>query len=162
MRNITMNLNVRDINRAIREVEKYKKEIKQKTQLLIEELTNRGVDIAKTHVRGLNAFYTGELESSINGYFSPSLGVGIIKASAWYAVYVEYGTGIVGATSPHPDPKGWQYDINSHGEKGWWYFNDRDQKWHWTKGFQSRPFMYNTVKELEREVRKIAKEVFGR
>src|SRR5690554_4333025 len=158
---IAMGLNTTDINRAIRELEKYKKELKFKTNLLIETLTLQGVEIAKTQVRQLNAFYTGELEASIEGYFSPTWGVGIIKAGAWYATYVEFGTGIVGKQSPHPDPQGWQYDVNSHGEKGWWYFNDRDQKWHWTKGFQSRPFMYNTVKELERECRKIALGVFG-
>lgn len=161
VRKITINLNTRDINRAIREVEKYKKELKQKTLALIKALTDRGEEIAKAQVRQLDAFYTGELEASIEGYFSPSWEVGIIKAGAWYAAYVEFGTGIVGEQSPHPDPQGWQYDVNSHGEKGWWYFNDRDQKWHWTKGFQSRPFMYNTVKELERECRKIALGVFG-
>ena len=159
---IIFGLSTKEINRAIRELEQYKKELNRKTSLLIETLTDYGVDVAKAQVRELGAWYTGELESSITGYFSPTVCVGIIKAGSPYAVYVEFGTGIVGQTSPHPDPKDWQYDINKHGEAGWWYFNDRDQKWHWTKGIESRPFMYNTVQILERESVRIAKEVFRR
>ena len=159
---IIFGLSTKEINRAIRELEQYKKELNRKTSLLIEALTDRGVEIAKAQIRELGAVYTGELESSISGYFSPSTGVGIIKAGAPYAVYVEFGTGIVGAGSPHPAPAGWRYDVNNHGEAGWWYFNDRDQKWHWTKGIESRPFMYNTVQILERECMRIAKEVFAR
>lgn len=162
MRKISFGLSVKEINRAIREVEKYKAELNAKVSMLIEALTDYGVEIAKVQVRQLGAWYTGELESSISGYFSPSTGVGIIKAGAPYAVYVEFGTGVVGAGSPHPAPAGWRYDVNAHGESGWWYYNDRDGKMHWTKGMQSRPFMYNTARELEQECVKIAKEVFSR
>jgi len=37
--------------------------------------------------------------------------------------YIEFGTGIVGESSPHPDAmaNGWDYDVNNHGTKGWWY-----------------------------------------
>jgi hypothetical protein len=159
---IIFGLSTKEINRAIRELEQYKKELNRKTSLLIEALTDRGVEIAKAQIRELGAVYTGELEESITGYFNPTVQVGIIRAGAPYAIYVEFGTGIVGAGSPHPAPAGWRYDVNNHGEAGWWYFNDRDQKWHWTKGIESRPFMYNTVQILERESVRIAKEVFRR
>jgi len=159
---IIFGLSTKEINRAIRELEQYKKELNRKTSLLIEALTDRGVEIAKAQIRELGAVYTGELEESITGYFNPTVQVGIIRAGAPYAIYVEFGTGIVGAGSPHPAPAGWRYDVNNHGEAGWWYFNDRDQKWHWTKGIKSRPFMYNTVQILERESVRIAKEVFKR
>ena len=159
---IIFGLSTKEINRAIRELGQYKKELNRKTSLLIEALTDRGVEIAKAQIRGLGAVYTGELEESITGYFNPTVQVGIIRAGAPYAIYVEFGTGIVGAGSPHPAPAGWRYDVNNHGEAGWWYFNDRDQKWHWTKGIESRPFMYNTVQILEMECMRIAKEVFAR
>jgi hypothetical protein len=159
---IVIKLSEDSISKAIREVEKYKGELKNKVHLLIERLTDYGVEVAKAQVRELGAFYTGELEESITGYYSPSTQVGIIKTDVPYAVYVEFGTGVVGAGSPHPAPAGWRYDVNNHGEAGWWYFNDRDQKWHWTKGIESRPFMYNTLQILERESARIAKEVFKR
>ena len=163
VKKIRFSLSEKDINRAIREVEQYKAELNVKISRLIEVLTDYGVEIAKVQVRQLGAWYTGELESSIEGYFSPSVGAGIIKAGAPYAVYVEFGTGVVGESKPHPKAGDfWEYDINEHGESGWVYYNNRDQKWHWTKGIESRPFMYNTVQILETECTRIAKEVFAR
>jgi hypothetical protein len=150
-----------EIKNAIKDCEKFKKEFITKSQTLIQVLTEEGRIIAKYKVQALGAFYTGELERSIEGYFSPSLGVGIIYAGAWYAAYVEFGTGVRGADSPHPEPGKWQYDVNHHGEEGWWYFNDYDEKKHWTRGIKSRPFMYDTARQLETMCSRIAQEVFG-
>lgn len=75
-----------------------------------------------------------------------------------YYTFVEYGTGIVGANSSHPDTSGfgWVYDTNNHGESGWWYpsaesdpnptsYQAEDGNWWaWTKGQRSTPFMYET------------------
>lgn len=158
----TIKLNPKDIGRVIKDIEKYKRELTEKVNLLIEKLTDYGVQVAKAQVRELGAWYTGELESSIEGYFSPSVGVGIIKAGAPYAIYVEFGTGIVGKSQPHPSPDDWRYDINNHGDSGWWYFNDNTGRMQWTKGMPSRPFMYNTARELENACERIAREVFGR
>jgi hypothetical protein len=162
VKQISFGLSVKEVNEAIKQVEAYKKELTVKCQLLIEALTSQGVDIAKFHVRDLGAFYTGELESSIGGYYSPSLGVGIIYAGSWYAIYVCMGTGIAGQQSPHPlaSEAGYVYDVNNHGEEGWVYFNDRDGRYHWTTGMPSRPFMYLTVKELDTICEKVAKQVF--
>lgn len=161
-RKISFKLSVKDIDKAIQEVQKIKIELKVKINLLIEALVEAGVEIAKVQVRELDAIYTGELEESITGFFNPEDGVGIIRTDCPYAVYVEFGTGVVGKNNPHPAPEAWRYDVNEHGDKGWWYFNERDGKWHWTKGMMSRPFMYNTVQELERQVKQIAKEVFNK
>ncbi len=158
----TIKLNPKDIGRVIKDIEKYKRELTEKVNLLIGELTDYGVQVAKAQVRELGAWYTGELESSIEGYFSPSVGVGIIKAGAPYAVYVEFGTGVVGKSQPHPSPDDWRYDINEHGESGWWYFNDNTGRTQWTKGMPSRPFMFNTARKLEEDCKEIAREVFGR
>lgn len=158
---IRFTLDEKDINRAIREVEQFKKEFLEKCNRLVEALTDEGVKIAKIKVAELDAVYTGELMNSIEGYYSPTYNVGIIKAGAYYAAYVEFGTGVVGKQSPHPTPNGWQYDVNAHGDEGWVYYDDESGKFRWTKGFKSRPFMYNTARQLEKDCMKIAKEVFG-
>ncbi len=166
MRKITTDLSVRDINRAIRELEKYKRDLNRKANLLIQTLTDLGVDIAKAQIREMGAWYTGELESSIEGYFSPTWGAGVIKAGSFYAIYVEFGTGVVGQSSPHPKADSlWAYNIPSDAKDetgGWWYYNDRDNRLHYTHGMESRPFMYNTVRKLEEECARIAKEVFAK
>jgi len=159
---IKFSLGEKDINRAIREVAKFKKEFLEKCNRLIEALTDTGVEIAKVKVAELDAVYTGELMNSIEGYYSPTYNVGIIKAGARYATAVEFGTGVVGSQSPHPNPQDWQYDVNGHGDEGWVYYDDESGKFRWTKGFKSRPFMYNTARQLEKECKRISQEVFGK
>ena len=162
MKQIKFGLSPKEIQTAVKQLQQYKVDLNRKCQLLIQALTAKGIDIAKFNVQNLGAFYTGELESSIDGYYSPSLGVGIIYAGSFYAVYVEFGTGIIGQQSPHPlsGELGYVYDVNSHGENGWVYFNDRDGQYHWTTGMPSRPFMYNTVKQLDSICEKVAKQIF--
>ena len=159
---IKFSLDEKDIDRAIQEVELFKKDFIKKCDQLVEALTDYGVNVAKIQVSQLDAVYTGELMNSIEGYYSPSTNVGIIKAGAYYAAYVEFGTGVVGSNSPHPNPQGWQYDINAHGDEGWVYYDDDSGEFRWTKGFKSRPFMYNTARQLEKDCKKIAKEVFSK
>ena len=159
---IKFSLDSKEIERAIKEVNQFKKEFLEKCNLLIEALTDYGVDVAKLKVKELDAVYTGELMNSIEGYYSPTYNVGIIKAGAYYAAYVEFGTGVVGKGAAHPNPQGWQYDVNNHGDEGWVYYDDYSGKFRWTKGFKSRPFMYNTARELEKNCKRIAEEVFGR
>lgn len=150
-----MKLTTRSIEDAIREVKEYKRKLNDRVKALIRELVDKGVEIAKAQVRDLGAVYTGQLEESITGFFDEETGLGIIRTDCPYAIYVEFGTGVVGERNPHPEPiEGWQYDVNEHGDKGWWYFNERDQKWHWTKGMVSRPFMYNTLQLLRAEAEK--------
>lgn len=155
MAKIQMKLTTRSIEDAIREVKEYKRKLNDRVKALIRELVDKGVEIAKAQVRELGAVYTGQLEESITGFFDEEIGLGIIRTDCPYAIYVEFGTGVVGERNPHPEPiEGWQYDVNEHGDKGWWYFNERDQKWHWTKGMVSRPFMYNTLQLLRAEAEK--------
>lgn len=61
-----------------------------------------------------------------------------------YAAYVEFGTGVVGATgaqNPHASKLGWKQDVNSHGDAGWIYYDDREDRFRWTKGQQAARFM---------------------
>lgn len=164
MRKISTTLNTKDLNRAIKELESYKKELKIKINLLMELIIQAGVEVAKVQVVELGAKYSGELESSIGGAYDAQNHTGVIYAGAWYAVYVEFGTGVVGKGSPHPiaSEKNWKYDVNEHGEMGWVFLDERDGTYHWTQGFASRPFMYNTARQLETIIPRIAKEVFSR
>lgn len=170
---ITFGLSKREVAEAIKEIEQIKRELPVKVKELVRRLTEEGKEIAKLKVKQLDAVYTGLLIDSIDGYFSESAGIGLIHTgNAWYAAFVEFGTGIVGKNSPHPvaEANGWKYDVNDHGEAGWWYPTDDDnlirytapdgKTYGWTKGMASRPFMYETAKELEVLCQQIAKEVF--
>ena len=144
------------------DLESYKKDFNRKCNELLKQLTDYGVEFAKLEVLRLGAFDTGELAESIHGFYDPDSHVGFIRADCWYAVYVEFGTGVVGAGNAHPEPAaGWVYDANHHGENGWVYFNEREGKVMRTKGQPSHPFMYNTFRELERKAKELASSVFS-
>lgn len=157
-------LSVRGLKKLKTELLNYKSEFNRKVDLFAERLALEGVILAKTKIAEKDAVFTGELYDSMN----LRKGDAIYNGSQWiiytdcpWALYVEFGTGIVGSQNPHPLPgvANWKYDINEHGESGWFYF--RDGEWHWTKGMPSRPFMYETTLELPEKVNRIAREVFG-
>ncbi len=153
-------LSVSDTKKAIAEMEQYKKDLERKTRELVIALTEIGEDVAKVTVRQLGVFDSGNLESSIKGYYSQSLGVGIIKTDCYYAIFCEFGTGQKGAQASHPmaSAMGYQYDVNNHGDDGWFYYNQETGKSGWTTGMPSRPFMYETSVFLRTEVEKLAKK----
>ncbi len=164
MMTISFGLSEKEIDRAIKQVEKYKKDIENKTKLLAERLAHEGVMIAQAKIMEFPSIYTGELLSSISDEPGMVLSNGaeyIIYTGCEWAPYVEFGTGIVGSENPHPNPAitNWKYDVNQHGEAGWNYF--KDGEWHWTKGMPSRPFMYETAQDLRLKIPIIAREVFG-
>ena len=160
---ITISLSQSSIQNAIKELRQYQNDLNRKCEELAHRLADEGVIIAKMEIMSFPAVCTGELLESIRD----KPGAVITNGSQWviytgcpWAKYVEFGTGLVGQNNPHPEPglANWKYDINNHGESGWFYF--KDGEWHWTKGMPSRPFMYETRMELATKVAKIAREVF--
>lgn len=151
------------IDNAIKEMRSHQADITYKCKLIAERLANIGVEITRVNVADFDAIYSGELLLSIKAEYNGSTPNGaswmVITDCPW-AFYVEFGTGIVGANSPHPDTSiaNWKYDLNQHGDMGWYYFKDGD--WHWTKGMPSRPFMYQTGMDLRTRIENVAREVF--
>ena len=97
--------------------------------------------------------------------------VAVIYAEGESVAFVEFGTGVKGQNSPHRNGEylakaAWQYATGPKifttqaGRVGWIYPTD-DGGFRFTEGMESRPFMYETALELQREFPRIAKEVFG-
>ena len=150
LKTIEMELTPASIRNAIKEVEKFRKDLMLALSRLVERLVEQGVEVAKMEIVSIGAVYDGDLYDSIYGTYNPETHIGTIYTDCEYAVYVEYGTGIRGENSPHPEPNGYQYDKNGHGADGWVYKGE-DGQFHWTDGMPARPFMYNTLRELEIE-----------
>lgn len=76
---------------------------------------------------------------------------------------IEYGFGYTGYlnTEPLPDASTWQYDINMHGYKGW-YYKDQNGQVHWTNGMEGRlvflKIMYWVEENLPTLVEKFLKK----
>ena len=171
---ISFSLNPASVERAIRELEQYRDDLVRWIDDLVRRLTEDGVRVASVNVQRLGALDTGELADSFWGAYNESSHIGVLRTDCWYAVFVEYGTGVVGAGTPYTGPfmtgavsvtnpytgKSYTYgayDQNGHGDDGWWYISERDGHRHWTKGQPSRPFFYQTFMDLTR----MAEEAFS-
>lgn len=156
LKTINVDLSTQSINHAIRELKRFREQLRETCWELVKALTMDGAEIAKMQVIAMDAVDTGELEKSIGGMFFPSERCGFVIAEAPYAIYVEYGTGPRGEEEPHPEAQGvYDYNVNQakhlerYGKDAWIYKSDKDGKFHWSQGYVSRPFMYNTLRWLE-------------
>ena len=170
MKAIKVRLSAEGVKQAVQELREYQAKVQAAASAIVAALASAGEEFAVAAV--LPFAETGQLASSIKAETSGN--VGFVKCSCGYAVYVEFGTGIKGAGSPHPDTAilGWKYDINRHGELGWWYPTDNADPnpykytakngttYAWTRGMPSRPFMYETAQMLRASVIPIARSVF--
>lgn len=171
MKRIQVRLSVDSVQRAVREIAGYKTEIQHRADQLVEMLADEGVEIALIESEKL--YQTGQLRQGIHSEYGCN--AAFVKCSCTYAVYVEFGTGVKGEGASHPESAvfGWSYDVNSHGEAGWWYPtspNDPNPTLRqtkngiyiaWTKGMPSRPFMYNTAQQLRQLVIPAARSIFN-
>ena len=170
---IEISLSERSIKKAIRELEAYKLEVNRKCEELAKRLAQEGVVVAKMFLMSYSTALPPDVLPSIQwkaGDILANESTYIIFTDSENAMFIEFGTGIVGAQNPHPDPKPvtssktnltyTKYDMNEHGYKGWVYRDDKGD-WHWTRGMPAMPYMYNTVLDLYTKVSKIAREVFS-
>lgn len=135
------------VSSVINQLKMRKESIDTGLKTSISELTKKGYE----YMISIVPEDTGNLKSSITWEFDNTSQKGIITIGTDYALFVEYGTGIVGKKFPHPDPKSWKYDVNEHGVKGWWYFDDSQNRFRWTRGRSASAFVYKTMKFLEKE-----------
>lgn len=173
----TININLFDqksIQAAVKALRDYENSLTYKCSLLAETLAEKGVEIARVQIADLDAIFTSELLQSIHSEYVGSVkggGVWAVVAGTDHALFVEFGTlGSMGGKKeyPYPLPEGvqWNYGSGSNiiqlanGQYGWFYKGD-DGKVYWCEGMDSRPFMYLTGIELEKDVVKAALEVFG-
>lgn len=166
-------LSVSGINNLAKELEKYRDSLTYKCRLLAEKLSERGVEISRVQIADLDAIFTGELIASIHSEYKDSTKHGAIFAvvtDSYHAAFVEFGSGWLGKNTPYPYPLpegvSWDYNtgktIRYNAKKGtyYWFYPGKDGLWHCTEGMPARPFMYLTSLELQKEVVKIAKEIF--
>ena len=171
MKNIAVKLDPQGVADAIKEIRQYQKDVENKVRLLIQRLTDLGAEIARIKIVSMGAYYSGELLSGVDGYYSPTLNVGFVRVTSDHVAFVEFGTGVVGQNNPHKNGEylsiaAWQYAVGpkifttKDGRVGWIYPTD-DGGFRFTEGMKSRPFMYETALELQKNFPNIVKAVFS-
>lgn len=161
------------IDNLIKQLKDYKDNIlPNKIRQISERLANEGVLVAKVQIQKYNAIFTSELINSITlkpGAQTKTRSVFYVVADSEHAVFVEFGTGQIGAEAPYPYPMpqgfDWEYNVGqtifevSPGQYGWFY--QRDGQTYFTQGMPARPFMYETAMDLYTKVVAIVTDVFS-
>jgi len=158
VKKITIELNPTSINKAIKDIRKLNAEWDRK----IDEVTRRLAEIGATKASlGFSrAVYTGDNDVSIsvepieNGYS--------IIASGEAVLFIEFGSGVTYGYG-HPAPMNYgpgTYPGNGHWDdpRGWWLPKNKGGTH--TYGNPPSATMYQTGKELQQEILRIAREVF--
>lgn len=167
---IRFGLNSADIDRAIKEIERYKQEFLKKEKLLLERLAELGFHEAS--VRFSTAMYDGindssvDIESIENGYS--------IVAKGQAVAFIEFGTGVYHNTSepyPLPRPEGvvgiGEYGQGKGKRKAWYYKGEPGTNGETqtsgvvkTRGNPASMPLWYASEEIRRSILQIAREVF--
>lgn len=168
---ITIGLNTKDINRAIREIKKYKQEL----QVKVEECRKRIAEALAQEVE--SNFNSAVVDDTIRGGTRQAEVVvsvddrgtmTVVVADGEDAVFCEFGAGVYhnGSVGSSPNPYGSNLGltIGSYGKgKGkqtaWGYYDENDELVI-TRGTPASMPMYHAIQTITQKAIEIVKEVF--
>lgn len=168
---ISVGLSKQGIDKAIKELTKYKQEFLTKEQKLMEGLANIGVREAS--IRFTTAMYDGVNDSSVT-LDKTSDGYAIV-ASGQAVAFIEFGTGVYhNSAEPYPNPRpAGVVGIGEYGQgkgkrRAWYYkgepgtngevLNNGVVK---TRGNPAAMPMWYASEEMRRSILQVVREVFG-
>ena len=169
---ISFGLSVVEINRAIRELEQYKRDFVRKVELLRVRVAERLAQKASDVFTGAVVDYLTHGESKKLADVKVSVGdhgdVTLVIASGEDAIWVEFGAGVYhnGSAGSSPHPKGAELGFTigeygkGYGKKAAWGFYE-DGELHITRGTPAKMPMYRAMESVCNEIESIAREVFG-
>ena len=175
---IEIELSTRSIENAIKEIEKYQKNLMEKVRMFNKRLADEGISIAQGKVGSFGKYilFSQDTERIENGYrtvlYATNTGIitskwrtkdGVKSADISPLFMVEFGSGLR-AQNPKGIPGGGTgtFPGSNHSDdpSGWWYM-DLDYKWHHSTGVTPRLPMYNAAMAMRAKIVTIAKEVFN-
>ena len=168
---IKMSLDTESINKAIKEIEKFKKEFLKKTERFVQGLAEIGLQEAS--VRFTTAMYDGINDSDVrldeipNGY--------AIVAEGSAVAFIEFGTGVYHNTGePYPNPRSdgivgiGEYGKGRGKRQAWYYKGEPGTNGVLqkngvvkTRGNPAAMPMWYASSEIKNSILKLAREVFG-
>ena len=169
---IQVGLSVKDINKAIREVKKFRKDFQNKVdtyrkriaeEIAVQASLGFGSSIVDDVVNG------GSRQPDVQVYVGYKGNIAVVVAEGEDAVWCEFGAGVYhnGSVGSSPNPYGNNlgFTIGSYGKgygkKQVWGYYDDDSNLVLTRGTPATMPMYNAAQEIMRKSVDIAREVFG-
>lgn len=167
---IRFGLSEREISKAIRELEQYRQEIIQKTDLLRERVAERIAELSRSGFAGAivdDLVKGGQRTAQVDVSIDNRENVTIVIASGEDAIWAEFGAGVhhngSPGSSPHPKGSEMGFTIGGYGKgmgkKDTWGFYE-DGELRLTHGAPATMPMYNALKTVCDEISEIAREVF--
>lgn len=164
------------LSKAIEEIEKYQKELNEKTHRLMEKLAEIGIE--ESTVRFANAVYDGTNDVQVNK--TPTWideNKLAISATGKSITFIEFGAGVHYAGDSHPKAGEFGFSRGGYGYHlgkldSWRYSGDPGTNGEVitegkhkgeikTHGNPANRALYDSVKEMREQITKIAEEVFG-
>ena len=172
---IKFGLSVKEINRAIREVNKFKEDFRNKVdtyrkriaeEIAVQASLNFGNAVVDDVVNG------SPRRPDVSVSVSERGNITVIVADGEDAVWCEFGAGVyhngAAGNSPHPSGSELGFTNGSYGkghgsQRVWGYYTDPETKSGLvlTRGTPATMPMYNAAQEVLRKSVEIAREVFG-
>lgn len=157
------NLSVSSLDKLLSELREYQKKIEQAPARIVENLADFGENQIQRGIQSIidrDGNYLAKAGSYVFG------GAGLAYMEGDQAAYLEYGTGVVGKNSPHPQANeaGWQYNTGKtiNPKTGdWSYWDSVKGKYIHTKGIPAQMPVFNAALEMRKQVVKAAKEALN-
>lgn len=170
---IRISLSEKDIERAIKELEQYKRDIIRKTELLRKKVAEQIETLAQNGFNGaivddLTEDSGGARRAEVQVSIDERENVSVVIAAGEDAVWVEFGAGVYhngsAGSSPHPEGSKLGLTIGGYGKgmgkrQTWGFYEDGELRL--THGTPAVMPMYNALKSVCDEIADIAKEVWG-
>jgi hypothetical protein len=78
---IKISLSTGGIRKAIAQLKAYREAVDKKSGLLIQKLTEHGLNVSRAVIAEMGINDTGNLLNSVDGYYSPALNAGFIRVT---------------------------------------------------------------------------------
>lgn len=175
----TLKINLFDsksLQKAIDEINRYKNDLPRKCELLCQRLAESGVQVAKTAIsespQGKTITLTTDIRPEKAGCKAILMATGKTVTSSDGRSFnlllaVEFGAGIKYNATANPKASEFGMGVGTFPDQthafdpnGWYYLGD-DGEWHHSYGVRATMPMYKASMEIQRNIKEIAKEVFG-
>lgn len=175
MKTISVDLTESGINRALQELQEYKRTFNQKVETFRARVAD---EIQKRAAQGFDVAIVDDLlptsGTPIKAQVSITVeagsdGITAVIASGADAIWVEFGAGVYhngsAGSSPHPDGATLGYTIGSYGmgygKRKVWGYKTEDGRLILTHGTPAEMPLYTAAKEIADSIEVIAHEVFA-
>lgn len=163
---INIRLSSDSIEKAIKEIEQYQKDLENKCSLFVKELSQKGyaianAKIASVNIRHLDKFEVAPLDVSTNGFVSKC----VLKLSGSEALFLEFGSGSY-YSPDHPLSAKFGYGSGTYPGQthvpnpGYWWYKGDDGGVHFSRGNPSYAPMWSASQTMRIELNSVAKKIF--